>query len=980
MGFVLLILGKEALVAIWLPLFFTLINSNFINKIFIFLPDISPSNSAAIPDREDSSDSVNENDDTNPENYSTTEATDDDIGKIFETYENLYIKNSNWYNDDELASKLKENVTVNEDIKSDDEESTPRDFETTEPTADYVVDAIHNIMDETIDSKKNRTDRTIVVVVTTNVFNINGSDDSSKRQHTLLSFGTPGMISKETSTDATLAMHNKITTEFFNSNLSPVNEQPGTIPTNDTETSNRKDSETIGLDDSGIILPVTEEEKIIDDSTTETPSEQDDNLQEIYSNMDIRQLHDSAGIQSAHLESTHAERRNFDETSSNDDSNDILRIMKVLPNRSEDETAILSNPYEIPEVQEPPDTSLMEAIENILDTDVRKAFERDIPQTRHVPLDINIEEEALYAPLKDMSEYIVEEVPINENFEIFKDNYETDTVRDAVNNVDPVEQWVKVQDFNYKQSSDIKQREIDNPINEPATESLNPVDELPATTTQEATTTTERVTKIETKDAREDEPNAANQQVDDIDEPTEGNFLVFFLERSHNTNVNFEFPDSTTTTTTSDDLYGGSSYERSNVQDENHVQPLNAENAFEAPGKEIPERVEILQRSETMEKSDLVEVLGSEDGKTVTKTETQPEVSGLLKTTNDTDSDNESTLASEQQEKFAPDEPTLSIESDRQLRHTSDDEFEKLLDQPLYQLPMYVNRDTTTASPIPTTDVPVETFEKLVDRSFNQYPIYVFPDATAASPIPTIDAKDFVNFSNTFVDATMSNDELAAILDVEEKLDRSIKEAELVETDADTDTNLIEEIRSTTTNSDEEDVVSEVVKVDEATTEQHQIIKKPGVNDTSIDDVEINPIKGISVASNDLLAAAATIFESRSFSDNDEQVDPLRILVEGVELTADLTKAVDNFQSLMDANDALHYAANQIVESKDDMAVVTNTGELNSDDDDDGSLWGASARYVYIAVGALSIGLIVLLGVVSVLRFRQFKRNILFSC
>lgn len=357
--------------------------------------------------------------------------------------------------------------------------------------------------------------------------------------------------------------------------------------------------------------------------------------------------------------------------------------------------------------------------------------------------------------------------------------------------------------------------------------------------------------------------------------------------------------------------------------------------------EEIPEKSDMSERDEVPKMEHVTEAEQIEENKTkeiskvddtLTETETQEEISEISNISNDLNSDNESTTTTEQQE-----QPLLSIESDRQLRHTSDGTSQPLID----------------------------TYEKVLDLSFKQFPKTVNPDTTTASPMTKYNAhrnvKDFENYRKKFSGTTLSNDEITTILDgTVKELGKYIK-------------NLVEEIDSMTTNSDGEDVVSEVVKVDEATTEQHQIIKKPGVDD----DVEIKPIKVTNVDSNDLLAAKTTIFESRSFSDNEEPVDPLRTLVEGVELTAEITKAIDNFQSLIDPNDSIHYAANQVVENKDGMALVKNDEELNSGE---GSLWEATARYMYIAVGALSIGLIVLVGVVSVFRFRQFKRNILFSC
>ncbi|KAJ6637919.1 Dual specificity protein phosphatase 23, partial [Pseudolycoriella hygida] len=416
---------KRLLIVIWLLIGITMaLTKYFVILFLVYLNfDISPVNAAAIPQRFDSTDSPD--DITDPTVDSTTGATEDDIEKIFETYENTYMKNPNWFHDDEPMKNRNgtDNISDETNVEtSTDKESTPREVETTEPTADDVVESIHSILDEKVDSKKNRTDRTIVVVVTTNVFHINGSDDSSKRQHTLLSFGTPGMLVKETSTDSTLAMYNQITTDFLNGNPSSTHKQ-----SNGNEKSFSNDSDAI--DETEVPEETTENEDLI---TTEKPNEEgrSSNLNEMFEKMDIRKFPDD--------KFTPTESISLNDTSAND-TNDILRILKILPGRNDDDNNVmgtLTEPFEI-SVQESQDSSLMEAMENILDTDVRKAFERDIPLTRHVPLDINIEEEALFAPLKDLSEYVVEEIPIN--VEDLKENFQTNYSKYIEENVEPLD-------------------------------------------------------------------------------------------------------------------------------------------------------------------------------------------------------------------------------------------------------------------------------------------------------------------------------------------------------------------------------------------------------------------------------------------------------------------------------------------------------------------------------------------------------------
>lgn len=179
---------------------------------------------------------------------------------------------------------------------------------------------------------------------------------------------------------------------------------------------------------------------------------------------------------------------------------------------------------------------------------------------------------------------------------------------------------------------------------------------------------------------------------------------------------------------------------------------------------------------------------------------------------------------------------------------------------------------------------------------------------------------------------------------------------------------------TTSASTDGEDVVSEVVKVDEETTELHQVIKKPGVDGTT-DDNQLKSIKVTNIESNDLQSLKTIEFEGRSFIDNDEPVDPLRTLVEGVELTADITKTVDNFQSFSHPNDSIQLAANQVIETGGDVVLVESEDFLTSVKE---SAWCVT-NLIYGAAGFLTFGLILLL-IVSYLRLRQFKRNVLFTC
>ncbi|XP_037030328.1 uncharacterized protein LOC119070119 [Bradysia coprophila] len=1042
--------------------------------------DTSPIDCATIPERLDSPDSINENDE-NSDIYTTTGATEEDIEKIFETYENLYIKNSNWLNDDELA-KNANNEKLSE-IQLE-EETTARDSETTEQTADDVVESIQNIMDEKNDAKKNRTDRTIVVVVTTNnVFNINGSDETSKRQHTLLSFGTPGMIQKETSTDATLAMHNKITTAFFNSNPTSIVGQP--------ENSVADDSKSIVLDDpvgdAENIPHATEAGEEVDARATDQPNGQSVDDYDLENLIDIRRL-DPAGVESAKLS------RSYNDELTSDDSNDILRIMKIIPSRSVDEssTGSLSKPFEIP-FQEPQDSSLMEAIENILDTDVRKAFERDIPQTHHVPLDINIEEEALYAPLKDLSEYIVEEVPINVNYEMFADNKKFgDTINKVVNveeisrklveNDDKIETFGNIEKssehMNYNRESD-SVTESDNLTDELVTETeqktttLTTEEPIIASTTEEATPTTkitdDKETRTSSSEAALLEEITTTNKDEETTSTTDGPASNAANEQTEGVN---EYEESYTPTTTA-----------------HHEAPLN-DNKIEVQNEKLneahSERVETLQKSALLD-ADLLSQHGQPSNsanieQTESISENVSDVPDKIPETPHIPNGESTSPSAGTDNTFAP-ESSLSMGVESNLQPIQDDKsssvigtFEKLVDQSFDDYPIYVHLDTTTEY--------VTNPNLYIGASFSGAQVAAImaeaERARTASNVQILSSKNAAEFSTeesfadtpgSFIDAFPSQGEVKTSFDLEDKLDErddtsdgvedkrdeaedrpdgaedrsdgaedkpdgtddrldgvddsrqdakaSLEEAkdrlekaedrlEEAEDQPEEDKNyrwemlqarnavevakaevnkavhivkLIEwrfkDIGHTTTKPHGEDVVSEVVKADEETTEQHQIIKKPGVDDATNGTI-VTKINVTIVESKHLVPSGTTNFESRSFGDNDEPVDPLRTLVEAVELTADITKSVDNFQSFIDPNDSIHLAANQVIENKDDMELVESAEKLKVAEAS--SVWPGAATYIYFAGAVLSIGLIVLLGIVSYLRFRQFKRNLLFSC
>lgn len=137
-----------------------------------------------------------------------TDSSVDDIDHLFERYEQQYTKNTKWLTDDNAQiseSELSHLLSQPLSQKSDSISS--------HITSDDIVNVVENIVAESsrqldeqnIDnasSNKNETQRTVVVVVTTNVYNINTNgpmssvqnEQTAKQQHAWLSFGNPLLL------------------------------------------------------------------------------------------------------------------------------------------------------------------------------------------------------------------------------------------------------------------------------------------------------------------------------------------------------------------------------------------------------------------------------------------------------------------------------------------------------------------------------------------------------------------------------------------------------------------------------------------------------------------------------------------------------------------------------------------------------------------------------------------------------------------
>lgn len=195
--------------------------------------------------------------------YPTVETltNDDDIDKIFETYEKEFTKNEKWLDAD---SHYTTGVEIDPITKSNVNDIEPVPIENLpeiapESTTDGIISAVHNIVDtittnEDEDNKKNdndRDDRTIVVVVSANVFNtpvpIEGSADKQKEQHMELSYGQAVLDLNHTTTGHPLTdFHNKIASAFFNDNIEAPHQSGGMVDSD--ENNNIIERRSVDLD------------------------------------------------------------------------------------------------------------------------------------------------------------------------------------------------------------------------------------------------------------------------------------------------------------------------------------------------------------------------------------------------------------------------------------------------------------------------------------------------------------------------------------------------------------------------------------------------------------------------------------------------------------------------------------------------------------------------------------------------------------
>lgn len=224
-------------------------------------------------------------------------------------------------------------ATTEEVVQSETTTAIPADLV---ETIQQIVEDFTNTSETTVQNDTNREDRTIVVVVTTNIFIDENNSNKNKQMHNDLSFGNPDFFVNEQKSmpqQKSLDMHNNITAEFFNNNLTENNiiaiqNVPDGRSFSFMETQEKNNGKTIEL---GV-------------------NTKSNDFQEQHQNSNLHEL---------------------------------------------------------------------EPLSKILDSEVREEFTKDIPSNQHVPLDVEISEDLReYAPLKDISEYVVEEVQSSDDRDI----------------------------------------------------------------------------------------------------------------------------------------------------------------------------------------------------------------------------------------------------------------------------------------------------------------------------------------------------------------------------------------------------------------------------------------------------------------------------------------------------------------------------------------------------------------------------------
>lgn len=185
---------------------------------------------------------------------------DENIEDMFATYENKFIKNATW---------IEEDINLRKNTNFDESGSEQADelLHTTQ-TTNEIVHAVHDIVNGlAANGIQNRTDesssmdQTATILLTTSVNADASSNTKYKQHHNELSFGNNDLLPRQEKTrniDGHLDMHNRITTEFFN-NISVATEisshQALTGPPQVTEDNRYLDNSAANLNVSVAVPP-----------------------------------------------------------------------------------------------------------------------------------------------------------------------------------------------------------------------------------------------------------------------------------------------------------------------------------------------------------------------------------------------------------------------------------------------------------------------------------------------------------------------------------------------------------------------------------------------------------------------------------------------------------------------------------------------------------------------------------------------------
>lgn len=323
----------------------------------------------------------------------------EDMEKIFENYERQYSNNDNLAADDLLLVEPSLDDARSRHIISSRASDPDAPFDAsgngqaiviTDEVSESIA-TVRNLIEELdeqqhqqivkhpTNSSSERENRTIIVVVTTNIINRSDKEDEepNRAQHNQLSFGLQQLLPflPTAAPQPQLDLHNRITTEFFNAGFV-----------------DNKAVSTDGVDRSGDLDSVTEMyEKPMEVSNTNVIIEMVSSAEPLEFSTNQPNIENSTllSANSSLLEDTHSGDYGSNDNNFNVNTNDDDRIPDIID----------SIPHE----------------------ELREKYIQDIPKNEHIPMVSKVENPlGIHIPadnrrIDDISEYVVEDLPIDED-------------------------------------------------------------------------------------------------------------------------------------------------------------------------------------------------------------------------------------------------------------------------------------------------------------------------------------------------------------------------------------------------------------------------------------------------------------------------------------------------------------------------------------------------------------------------------------